>query len=357
LIATWSLAVVVAGWACGWALAGRRLLVLRPAPRDTVTPAPTVSVIVPVRNEAARLPRLLELVQASQPPPHEVIVVDDGSTDGTLERLQAYGKRITLLTQQGGRQARARNLALGVARGDLVAFLDSDDRYRPGRIRAAVKAFRDDSEAALVWSDYRCIDAEGRVLEVRRWQPDERSFARELIAGNPICNATATVRRSVLDEIGGFDERVPRVCDGAAWYQIAARGHRFVHLPLPLLDYRAHGANDSLRFALMTRDRDTALISGLQAYQRFGVLAGADDLRWARGAMTRQFAFHAAALAQSELARVGPRPPGTATLGAVLERIYGALGSNASLRTLGLLQRLKNRVARRPAPSDPEAGR
>jgi hypothetical protein len=229
-----------------------------------------------------------------------------------------------------------------------------------------VQAFRNDPAAALVWSDYRRVDAEGRVLEVRRWTPHDphdshaghdTRFARELIAGNPICNATATVRRTVLDEIGGFDERVPRVCDGAAWYQIAARGHRFVHLPLPLLDYRAHGANDSLRFALMTRDRDAALISGLQAYQRFGVLAGADDLRWARGAMTRQFAFHAAALAQGELARLGPRPPGTATLGAVLERIYGALGSNAGLRALGLLQRLKNRVARRPAPSDPEAGR
>ena len=327
------------------------------APWPLLSAVPLVSVVIPAYNHVRYIDECIDSVLSQDHPAIEVIVVDDGSTDGTLERLQAYGQRITLLTQQGGRQARARNLALGVARGDLVAFLDSDDRYRPGRIRAAVKAFRDDSEAALVWSDYRCIDAEGRVLEVRRWQPDGRSFARELIAGNPICNATATVRRTVLDEIGGFDERVPRVCDGAAWYQIAARGHRFVHLPLPLLDYRAHGANDSLRFALMTRDRDTALISGLQAYQRFGVLAGADDLRWARGAMTRQFAFHAAALAQGELARLGPRPPGTATLGAVLERIYGALGSNAGLRTLGLLQRLKNRVARRPTSSDPEAGR
>jgi len=319
----------------------------------TALPAtPLVSVVIPAFNHVQYIEECVDSVLSQDHPAIEVIVVDDGSTDGTLERLQAYGTRITLLTQRAGRQARARNLALGVARGELVAFLDSDDRYRPGRIRAAVQAFQDDPAAALVWSDYRRVDAEGRVLEVCRWQPRDDSFARELIAGNPICNATATVRRAVLDEIGGFDERVPRVCDGAAWYQIAARGHRFVHLPLPLLDYRAHGANDSLRFALMTRDRDTALIDALQAYQRFGVLSGADDLRWARGAMSRQFAFRAAASAQGELARHGQ-----AAGGAILARVYRALGSDTGLRALGMLQRLRSRTARQALPIGPEADR
>ena len=314
------------------------------APWPALPATPLVSVVIPAYNHVRYIAECVDSVLSQDHPAIEVIVVDDGSTDGTLERLQGYGQRITLLRQQGGRQARARNLALGVARGELVAFLDSDDRYRPGRIRAAVQAFRDDPAAALVWSDYRRIDAEGRVLEVCRWQPRDPSFARELIAGNPICNATATARRVVLDEIGGFDERVPRVCDGAAWYQIAARGHRFLHLPLPLLDYRAHGANDSLRFALMTHDRDTALIDGLRAYQRLGLLAGDADLRWARAAMSRQFAFRAAAYAQGERGRHGPRRFGAATASAVLQRIYGALGSDAGLRALGVLQGLKQRI-------------
>lgn len=327
------------------------------APWPTLPATPLVSVVIPAYNHVRYIAECVDSVLSQDHPAIEVIVVDDGSTDGTLERLQGYGQRITLLTQQGGRQARARNLALGVARGELIAFLDSDDRYRPGRIRAAVQAFRDDSAAALVWSDYQRIDAEGRVLEVCRWHPREPEFARELISGNPICNATATVRRNVLDEIGGFDERVPRVCDGAAWYQIAARGHRFVHLPLPLLDYRAHGANDSLRFALMTRDRDTALIGALEAYQRFGVLVGAADLHWARGAMSRQFAFRAAARAQSDLVHHGPRRLGQALFGTLLQGVYGALGSDAGLRALGMLQGLKNRAARQASPAGPEAGR
>jgi len=327
------------------------------APWPLLPATPLVSVVIPAYNHVRYIGECVDSALSQDHPAIEVIVVDDGSTDGTLERLQGYGTRITLLTQQGGRQARARNMALGVARGELVAFLDSDDRYRPGRIRAAVQAFREDPSTALVWSDYRRVDAEGQVLEVCRWQPRDNNFSRELIAGNPICNATATVRRSVLDEIGGFDERVPRVCDGAAWYQIAARGHRFVHLPLPLLDYRAHGANDSLRFALMTHDRDTALIEGLRAYQRFGVLAGEADLRWARGAMSRQFAFRAAADAQSELARHGPRQLGAVPAGAILQRIYRALGSAAGLRALGVLQALKQRITRQLPPAGSELGR
>ena len=334
------------------------------APWPALPATPLVSVVIPAYNHVRYIGECVDSVLSQDHPAIEVIVVDDGSTDGTLERLQGYGTRITLLRQQGGRQARARNLALGVARGELIAFLDSDDRYRPGRIRAAAQAFRDDPSAALVWSDYRRIDAEGRLLEVCRWQGHghghengDGGFARELIAGNPICNATTTVRRSVLDEIGGFDERVPRVCDGAAWYQIAARGHRFVHLPLPLLDYRAHGANDSLRFALMTRDRDTALISALQAYQRFGALGDYDDLRWARRAMSRQFAFRAAASAQSELSRHRPRQLGEAIFGTILERIYGVLGSNAGLRAFGVLQTLRSRAARQVSSEAPEAGR
>jgi hypothetical protein len=304
-----------------------------------VTPgvdSPLVSVIVPSFNHAPYLRECIDSVLAQDHAPLEVIVVDDGSSDGSVEILQGYGQRITLLQQRGGRQARARNLGLGVARGELVAFLDSDDRYLPGRISAAVAAFAAAPDAAVVWADYRHIDATGRPTGEGRWAGHGRSgidFARVLIAGNPICNATATARRAVLDEIGGFDERVPRVCDGAAWYQIAARGHRFVHLDRPVLDYRLHGANDSARFAAMTRDRDTALLAAAQAYVERGVLAGAADLAWLRGVLVRQFAFRAAAWVQRALA--------LGQAGAWRARGYEALGSDAGLRFFAALQAAK----------------
>ena len=294
------------------------------------TATPGVSVVIPSFNHARYLGECLDSVLAQQPAPLEVIVVDDGSTDGSLDLLRGYGSRIQLLQQQGGRQARARNLALGVARGELIAFLDSDDRWRAGRLAAALAAFAAQPRATLAWADYAHIDAAGRVLGEQRWTPRAEDFRRVLIAGNPICNATVTVRRGALAEIGGFDERVPRVCDGAAWYQLAARGHAFVHVPQVVLDYRIHGGNDSARFAPMTRDRDTALLAAAQAYLQRGVLSSAADLAWLRRVLLRQFAFRAAAWVQRQL--------GAGALGALRADAYEALGSAAGLDALARLR-------------------
>ena len=310
-------------------------------PTETAPAGPLVTVIVPCYNHARYLRECIDSVLAQDHAPLEIIVVDDGSTDGSIDILRSYGERITLLRQRGGRQARARNIGLGAARGALVAFLDSDDRYLPGRIRAAVEAFRADPQAEVVWADYRLIDADGAVTSETRWSAREQDFRRELIAGNPICNATVTVRRPVLDEIGGFDERVPRACDGAAWYQIAARGRRFVHLDRLVLDYRIHGANDSTRFAPMTRERDTALTAGAQAYVRFGVISAAADKAWLRDVLVRQLSFRAAAWAQRQRSQ--------GWWSEARARLYETLGSDAGLRMFARLQALKHVLLRRSA--------
>ncbi len=309
-----------------------------PAPPRTV---PCVSVIIPSFNHAPYLRECIDSVLAQDHPNIEVIVVDDGSTDASLDILRSYGERITLLQQRGGRQARARNLGLRVAHGELVAFLDSDDRYLPGRIASAVAALNAAPDVDVVWGDYRQIDSAGALIAEARWTPAAADFRRELIAGNPICNATVTLRRPLLDEIGGFDERVPRVCDGAAWYQIAARGHRFLHLDRLVLDYRQHGANDSSRFAPMTRDRDTALLTAAQAYLHFGVLTTPADKAWLRSAMLRQFSFRAAAWVQRECSR--------GLFSEWRARLYEALGSDLALAGFARLQGLKNSVSRRGA--------
>lgn len=306
-----------------------------PMPASSATRPLTVSVVIPSYNHARYLKECVDSVLMQTPAPLQVIVVDDGSTDGSVSLLQAYGDRITLLQQQRGRQARARNVGLAVARGELVAFLDSDDRYRPGRLAAAVAAFQADDQATLVWSDFCTINADGQPLGGLRWQASAGAdFRRTLIAGNPICNATVTVKRTVLQAVGGFDERTPRACDGAAWYQLAARGHRFVHLAQDLVDYRLHAANDSRSFAAMARDRDLALQAAAQAYLENGVLSTPADLAWLRGVLMRQFSFRAAAWVQRRLApdrRVQP-----------LAGALDALGSDVGLRGFALLKFMKS---------------
>jgi glycosyltransferase involved in cell wall biosynthesis len=320
--------------------------------------APSISVIIPSFNHKAYLAECIDSVLAQQPAPLQVIVVDDGSTDGSLDLLRSYGSRITLLQQANARQAKARNTGLAVAQGDWVAFLDSDDRYRPGRLRAAVAAVQAEPQATLVWSDYASINAQGQHLANHRWQPDARAakapsapsasnpanpanadFARTLIAGNPICNATVTVKRSLLQAIGGFDNRLPRACDGAAWYQLAARGLRFVHIKQELVDYRLHGSNDSKNFAAMTRDRDGALQAAAQAYVQHGVLASPADLAWLRRVLLRQFAFCAAAWVQR---RISAGPVSTAQA-ALLQ----VLGSDAGLRFFAGLKTGKDLIIQR----------
>ena len=305
----------------------------------SLPPQPLVSVIVPSFNHAAYLRECLDSVLLQDYAPIELIVVDDGSSDGSLAILQSYGSRIRLLQQQGGRQARARNLALAVAQGELVAFLDSDDRWRAGHLSAAVAAFAAQPQAALVWADHALMDAQGRPQGEVRWVSPGGDFRRVLIAGNPICNATVTVRREVIAAIGGFNESVPRVCDGAAWTQIAARGYRFVHLPRLDLDYRLHAGNDSARFAPMTHDRDTALLAAAQAYVQHGVVAGPADLAWLRGVLLRQYAFRAAAWVQRTLAH-GQASEWRA-------RIYEALGSDTGLQAFARLRDAKHWVQAR----------
>lgn len=300
-----------------------------------------VSVIIPSYNHAAYLRECVDSVLSQDHANTQVIVVDDGSVDGSVELLQSYGDRITLLQQHGGRQARARNLGLRVAKGELVAFLDSDDRYLPGRISSAVQAFRDAPWADVVWADYRQINAQGAVVMQTRWTAADDDFRRELIASNPISNATVTLRRRVIDEIGGFDERVPRVCDGAAWYQIAARGCRFLHLERVVLDYRLHGANDSARFVPMTRDRDTALLAAAQSYVCQGIIATSTEKAWLRSVLVRQFAFRAAAWVQRD-SRAG-------WLSELRARLYERLGTDAALAVFARLQSVKRRLEGRGA--------
>ena len=304
----------------------------------TAAPWPSVSVVIPSFNHARYLRECVDSVLAQQPAPLEVLVVDDGSSDGSLDILRSYGTRIVLLQQQGGRQARARNAGVAHAQGELVAFLDSDDRYRPGRLAAAQQTFAEQPQAALVWSDFGTIDAQGQALTSVAWRPKNTNFAHELIAGNPICNATVTVRRAALLALGGFDADLPRACDGDTWYRLAATGHVFVHLPQPLVDYRLHAGNDSQGFAAMARDRDRALQRAVAAYLRQGVLQAPADLPWLRQALLRQFAFGAAA--QVQLLRGG------GALSRAQAAVWRALGSDTGLQAFARLKALKTAAAR-----------
>ena len=165
------------------------------------------SVIIPSYNRAHYVPQTVESVLGQIGAEVEVIVVDDGSTDDTAavveQRKREWGERFRYYWQENSERSVARNHGLRYARGEFVAFLDSDDVWRPNHARTCVHALREQPEVAAVYSDHGLIDADGRMIRnhVPCLTRSDDSFKRDLCLKRLILFPTAVlVRRSVLDE-------------------------------------------------------------------------------------------------------------------------------------------------------------
>ncbi len=192
-----------------------------------------VSVVIPTWNRARFLGRAVDSVLAQDHPAFELIVVDDGSTDGTTELLAAYGPALGVITHAENRGvSAARNSGIRAARYPLIAFLDSDDIFAPGKLsRQAAAMLRHRAEISHtgeIW--YR----RGVHLNQKKRHRKEGGdlFARSL----ELCAvgmSTIMARRSLFDEIGLFDETLPCCEDYDLWLRVAAR-HPFLLVDEPL---------------------------------------------------------------------------------------------------------------------------
>ena len=125
---------------------------------------PRFSVIIPAFNSAATLTRAIESVRAQTWPAHEIIVVDDGSTDSTASVAESFGDAVKLLRQPNRGVAAARNAGARVAGGDWLAFLDADDWYHPDRLRLHAEWIAEDSTLDFLTGDYEYRDDAGKLL-------------------------------------------------------------------------------------------------------------------------------------------------------------------------------------------------
>jgi glycosyltransferase involved in cell wall biosynthesis len=123
-----------------------------------------VTAAITTYNRAAFLPRTLESVFAQSRPADEVLVVDDGSTDETGAVLADYGERLRVVTQKNGGRSAARNTAVLEARGELISFLDSDDRWLPDKLARQVPVFDQQPRVGLVHGHVDLIDEDDRAL-------------------------------------------------------------------------------------------------------------------------------------------------------------------------------------------------
>ena len=168
-----------------------------------------VSVIIPTYNRRALVQRAIDSVLAQTHPVEEIIVVDDGSSDGSAEALRArYGERIRYCWQANAGVSAARNTGMSLASGRYFALLDSDDLWRPEKTAQQVAWLDAHPEFGLVLCDVVRVDGDGKPYDVfrRRDVLREDGWALRWLLLNPsLVPASAMFRREVFETCGGFD--------------------------------------------------------------------------------------------------------------------------------------------------------
>ncbi len=185
---------------------------------------PRVSVIIPTYNRCKILQEALQSVFAQTFRHYEVIVVDDGSTDDTAARMARLDDRVHYMYQPNAGQARARNRGIRAARGELIAFLDSDDAWEPELLEIEVDVLDRLSEVALVSSRFTTSGKESEDFP-RTPEVFWGDFFLKLFQGNFINTSAALIRRSCLEAIGGFNEDYRCFEDYDLFLRIAKRHH------------------------------------------------------------------------------------------------------------------------------------
>jgi glycosyltransferase involved in cell wall biosynthesis len=201
---------------------------------------PVVSVVVPTYNYGRFLPEAIDSIRSQTYPHWEIIVVDDGSTDGTREFLPRQGERLRWVSQPNRGVSTARNRGIEESHSSLVAFLDADDLWHPAKLERQVMRLRD-SPAGLVYCGVEYVDSTGRSLGVHL--PHQRGdvLAELTLLKRGILTAPSTllVRRECLEKSGLFD---PRLSTSADWDLVRriASCYAVELVREPLVQYRLH---------------------------------------------------------------------------------------------------------------------
>ncbi len=204
---------------------------------------PRVSVIIPTYNRAALCLRAVESVLDQTYQDFEVIVADDGSTDNTREVLPNLSGKIRYLYLDHGGRSRARNQAIASAAGEYIAFLDSDDVFFPYTLETQVEHLDANIDYGMVYGPAICFNEGGEHIFTYEtggsgWLYPKIALYLPLV----IILCTVMVRRSVLDLVGGFDERMERFEDTDMWRRIS-RKCQILAVDKPLCKILTHSGN------------------------------------------------------------------------------------------------------------------
>jgi len=192
---------------------------------------PTVSVMIPVRNGERTLARAIDSALAqTYPGGTEIVVINNGSSDGTADVIRRYGDRIVAVYEPIAGLSRARNVGTFVARGEYLAFLDADDEWMPEKLARMMPLFDGDRGCVLAYHDALEVDTSGDVVK-KSYYPlghDSAPSLAELLSGKfpgtPILPTNVIMRRDVAIRVGGFIDEISGLEDVAMWILAREQG-------------------------------------------------------------------------------------------------------------------------------------
>ena len=219
-----------------------------PMPEPAVSPGPSgagaggglplVSIVTPSFNQGRYIGATIESVLGQDYPNLEYLVHDGGSTDGALEIIESYGDRLSLVAEPDNGQSDALNRGLRRARGDIVAWVNSDDVLLPGAVSAIVERFVAQPELALVYGDGYLIDPEGATVATCLL-PEPDLWEMVHLFNQVMLGPAAFFRRDALAEAGYVDERYRWVMDYDLFIKLSLR-HPSAHLARPVAAVRVY---------------------------------------------------------------------------------------------------------------------
>jgi glycosyltransferase involved in cell wall biosynthesis len=213
--------------------------------------SPLVSVVMPVFNAGQFLVQAVESILGQTLTTFDFIIIDDGSTDGSREILGAFAAkdaRIRLISRPNKGIGPTRNEGWKTTNAELIAIMDADDIAVPDRLEKQVAFLRAHPEVVCVSGLTRLIDAQGRWIPCPLTPPLEHEQILELLLKGacPVSNSAVMMRRTSIEQVGGYDEELSMAEDYALWLKLSEVG-RLANLPDVLVSYRIHDGSVSER--------------------------------------------------------------------------------------------------------------
>ncbi len=209
---------------------------------------PAVSVVMACYNSIQTINSAVDSILAQTMRDFEFIIIDDGSTDNTLDCLAEYKDPRLQIIKSDGNQGLTRRLneGLGLARADIFARMDADDISHVDRLARQLELLKSNAEVHGVFSQAEIIDTDGNVTGISRTDFGGRSPLQYLQdCGNVLIHSTAMVRKNLITQLGGYDDQLRTRQDYDLWLRCLETGSQFIVLSEPLLKLRVHSGSIS----------------------------------------------------------------------------------------------------------------